>query len=36
MLQDGRIIEEGTYKELIKLNGEFADMVFRQRLKEQS
>ena len=32
MLQDGEIIEEGTYDELIALQGEFADMVERQRL----
>ena len=32
MLQNGEIIEEGTYDELIRLQGEFADMVERQRL----
>ena len=32
MLQNGEIIEEGTYDELIQLRGEFADMVERQRL----
>ena len=32
MLEDGRIVEEGTYKELIKKNGKFAELVDRQRL----
>ena len=32
MLEDGRIIEEGTYDELIEKNGSFADMVSRQRI----
>ena len=31
-LEDGKIIEDGTYKELIKLKGKFADLVDRQRL----
>lgn len=33
MLQDGAIIEEGTYEELIAKNGEFAALVERQRLE---
>ena len=32
MLQDGKIIEEGTYDELIAMDGEFADLVERQRI----
>jgi len=32
MLHDGEIIEEGTYDELIRLNGEFAEMVARQQI----
>ncbi len=31
VLEDGRIVEEGTYDELIKKNGFFADLVRRQR-----
>ena len=31
-LEDGKIVEDGTYKELIKLNGKFAELVERQRL----
>ena len=31
-LEDGKIIEDGTYDELIKLNGKFAELVDRQRL----
>ena len=34
MLEDGAIIEEGTYDELISKNGKFADMVARQRLPQ--
>ena len=34
MLQDGAIIEEGTYEELIGKGGEFADLVARQRLDQ--
>ena len=32
VLQDGGIVEEGTYDELIRKNGVFADLVARQRL----
>ena len=32
ILDDGRIVEEGTYDELIEKNGFFADLVERQRL----
>ena len=31
-LGDGRILEEGTYEELMEKNGLFADMVARQQL----
>ena len=31
-LGNGKILEEGTYDELIALNGEFASLVERQRL----
>ena len=31
-LEGGKIIEDGTYEELIKLNGKFAELVERQRL----
>ena len=31
-LENGKIIEDGTYDELIKLNGEFAKLVEKQRL----
>jgi len=34
VLDDGRIIEDGTYEELIAKNGFFADLVSRQRLEE--
>lgn len=34
MLDEGRIAEDGTYEELIALNGRFADLVARQRLDE--
>ena len=32
VMQDGKIIEDGTYEELIAQNGEFAELVARQRL----
>lgn len=32
MLEDGKIIEEGKYDDLIALNGKFAELVERQRL----
>ena len=31
-LGDGRVLEEGTYEELMEKNGLFAEMVERQRL----
>ncbi len=34
MLDHGRVVEEGTYDELIALNGEFADLVKRQQLEK--
>lgn len=34
MVQDGAIVEEGTYEELIEKGGEFADLVARQRLDQ--
>ena len=36
ILDDGRIVEEGTYDELIRKNGFFADLVERQRLDVSS
>lgn len=36
MLQDGVVIEEGTYEELIQQNGEFAEMVARQQLDPEA
>lgn len=35
VVDDGRIAEEGTYDELIKKNGLFADLVKRQQLEEE-
>lgn len=35
MLQDGAIIEEGTYEELIRRKGEFAELVARQQLERE-
>ena len=32
MMQNGTIIEEGTYDELMEMNGEFADLVERQQV----
>jgi len=32
VLDGGKIVEDGTYEELIALNGLFADLVERQRL----
>ena len=32
LMDDGEIVEQGTYDELIALNGRFADLVARQRL----
>jgi ABC-type multidrug transport system fused ATPase/permease subunit len=31
-LENGKIVEDGTYDELIALNGRFAELVERQRL----
>ncbi|MBQ1900635.1 MAG: ATP-binding cassette domain-containing protein, partial [Erysipelotrichaceae bacterium] len=36
ILDDGKIVEEGTYDELIEKNGFFADLVERQRLDVSS
>ena len=36
MLSGGHIIEDGTYEELMELNGEFADMVRRQQVNFNS
>ena len=35
-MDKGRIVEQGTYDELIKLNGKFAELVERQRLDTDS
>ena len=35
VLHDGRIVERGTHDELIKLNGEYADLYERQLLEEE-
>ncbi len=32
-LDEGKIIEQGTYEEMIQMNGRFADLVARQRLE---
>ena len=36
MLEDGKIIEDGTYEELMAKNGRFADMVSRQQSDPQA
>ena len=36
MLEDGRIVEDGTYEELLAKNGRFADMVSRQQLETEA
>jgi NHLM bacteriocin system ABC transporter ATP-binding protein len=36
VMDKGRIVEQGTYDELIKLNGKFAELVERQRLDTDS
>ncbi|MBO5842886.1 MAG: hypothetical protein J6R46_07800, partial [Clostridia bacterium] len=33
-LENGKIVEDGTYDELIALGGRFADLVERQRLDQ--
>ncbi|MBA3600302.1 MAG: ABC transporter ATP-binding protein, partial [Acidobacteria bacterium] len=35
VLEDGQIVERGTHDELIKLNGEYADLYQRQLLEEE-
>ena len=35
VLNDGRIMEDGTYEELIKMNGFFAELVSRQQLAQK-
>jgi ATP-binding cassette subfamily B protein len=35
VMQDGEIIERGTHEELLKLNGEYADLYQRQLLEEE-
>ena len=35
MLEDGKIVENGTYDELIKKNGKFAEMTERQLLYKE-
>ena len=32
MLENGKIVEDGTYDELIKENGKFAELVARQQI----
>ena len=36
MLENGKIVEDGTYEELLKQNGKFAEMVARQQLENES
>ena len=35
VLEDGKIIERGTHEDLIKLDGEYADLYNRQLLEEE-
>ena len=32
LIEGGKIVEDGTYEELIELNGKFADLVSRQQV----
>ena len=36
MLENGKIVEDGNYEELVEKNGRFAEMVARQRLEAGS
>ena len=36
MLEGGKIVEDGTYEELLKMNGKFAEMVARQQMESGS
>ena len=35
VMADGRIIERGTHDELLRLDGEYADLYERQRLEDE-
>lgn len=35
LIENGKVVEQGNYKELIKLNKKFAKLVARQRIKEE-
>ena len=36
MLENGKIVEDGTYEELLQQNGKFAEMVARQQLENET